>query len=1162
MKPNRRPIARLHTLATLSLAFLVLGQVSDAWGASGIITTVAGGRTIGDGGPATNAVLNFPYYVAVDTGGNLFIADAANNRIRRVALGTGIITTVAGTGDGGFGGDGGPATSAQLWNPTGVAVDAAGNLFIADAANNRIRRVAAGTGTITTVAGTGEAGFGGDGGPATSAQLWIPTGVAVDVGRNLFIADAQNNRIRRVAPGAGTITTVAGTGDAGFGGDGGPATSAQLWIPTSVAVDAGGNLFIADAANNRIREVAAGAGIITTIAGDGDPDFGGDGGPATSAQLWEPTGVAVDTAGNVFIADGANNRVRQVAAGSGIITTVAGSGGSSVGDGGLATNAQLLTPTGVAVDAARNLFIADGDDNRIRRVAADAGIITTVAGAGGLGVSGDGGSATNVQLTTPTGVAIDREGNLFIADAGDYRIREVEAGTGIITTVAGTGIAGFSGDDGEATSAQLRTPTGIAVDAIGNLFIADAENNRIRRVAAETEIITTVAGTGVAGFSGDGGLATSAQLRTPTGIAVDEAGNLFIADANNNRIRRVAADTGIITTVAGTGVAGFSGDGGPAADAELNFPYYIALDGDGNLFLADQGNFRIRRVAAGTAIITTVAGTGIPGFSGDGGSATSAELSVPYGVALDARGNLFIADQGNFRIRRVAADTGIITTVAGTGVAGFSGDGGPAASAELSVSYGVALDGGGNLFLADTSNKRVRAVDLTASARPPIITSANEANVAFSFVGAEPGIVRFSCQLDKSDFAPCLSPQSYPGRPTLGKHTFQVTATNQFGNTSPPSRYTWTTTRPIFALTVARQGTGRGSVTSSPDGIACGATCASNYEKDTLVTFTATPDPGSIFVGWTGGGCSGADTCTVTVVNATAVTATFSRVLILTVATTGRGSGTIVSSPDGISCRTTCSETFAGGTVVRLTATPDVGSVFVGWSGGGCSGTGPCEVTTTTTVNATFAPVFTLTVSTAGVGAGTVTSTNATINCGAICSASFVSGTIITLTATPDGGSAFFGWSGDGCSGTGPCTLTLGGATGVTATFSVTGPFTFTDPNLVGGFSIIKVVHIVELRNAINTARADRRLDAFLFTDPNLLVETTTVKAAHIAELRTALTEAYAAVDATAPTYTDAPLGIGTTVVRAVHIRELRSAVQTVPLPSGVPVRIKKLLNP
>jgi len=1276
MRPRRRLLARLKALAALSVTLVVLGEVPGAWG--GIIMTTAGGMTVGDGGPATHAVLNFPYSVAVDAAGNLFIADAANNRIRRVAASTGIITTFAGTGGTGFFGDGGPATSAQLWNPTGVAVDAAGNLFIADASNDRIRRVAAGTGIITTVAGTGVAGFGGDGGAGTSAQLWNPTGVAVDAAGNLFIADAQNNRIRQVVAGSRIITTVAGTGDAGFGGDDGPATSAQLWVPSGVAVDAAGNLFIADAANNRIRRVAGGTGIITTVAGTGDVDFGGDGGPATSAQLWIPTGVTVDAAGNLFIADAANNRIRQVAAGSGIITTVAGSGSDSIDDGSPATSAQLQTPTGVAVDAAGNLFIADADDNRIRQVTAATGIITTAAGTGGPGFSGDGGPATSVKLSTPTGVAIDAAGNLFIADADDHRIRQVAPG-GNISTVAGTGTAGFFGDDGLATTAQLQTPTGVAVDAAGNLFIADADNNRIRRVAADTGIITTVAGTGRAGFSGDGGLATAAQLQTPTGIAVDAAGDLFIADAANNRIRRVAAD-GIITTFTGTGVAGFSGDEGAATAAELNFPYYVALDAAGNLYIADQGNFRIRQVAA-DGIITTVAGTGHAGFSGDGDSATSARLSVPYGVALDAAGNLYIADQGNFRIRRVAAD-GIITTVAGTGTHGFSGDGGPATNAQLSASYGLALDAAGNLFIADSGNSRVRAVDLAAAALPPFITSEDETNATFTFVSAEPGVVRFSCQLDAGGVTPCTSPQGYPEPPAVGDHIFQVTATNQFGNTSPPSTYTWTTTTPIFRLTVAKQGKGRGDVDSSPPGISCGETCTVNYERGTLVTLAATPHTGSAFTGWSGGGCSGADTCSVTIEATTAVTAAFSRAFALTVTMTGTGGGTVVSSPAGISCDTSCTETFVSGTVVTLTASPGEGSAFVGWSGGGCSGTTPCVVTMTAeaSVIATFAPTFALTVSTAGAGAGTVTSapagidcgstcsarfaneatvtltanpapgsvftgwsgggcagtriaTNAfldaqrrrkviritplpdgdvtpnvasgltanpapgsvftgwaggdclgtapcvvamtaatsiaaaftrtfvltvsaagagvgtvtssptSITCGAICSAAYASGTVVTLTATPGANSFFAGWSGGGCSGTAPCTLTLGGATVVTATFDVTRPFTFTDPDLSSGFSIIKAVHILELREAINTARINRGLRAISFTDPNLTGGSTTIQAVHIAELRAALDEAYAA----GGTYTDPGLGVETTVVKAMHIRELRLAVQALP---------------
>ena len=281
---------------------------------------------------------------------------------------------------------------------------------------------------------------------------------------------------------------------------------------------------------------------------------------------------------------------------------------------------------------------------------------------------------------------------------------------------------------------------------------------------------------------------------------------------------------------------------------------------------------------------------------------------------------------------------------------------------------------------------------------------------------------------------------------------------------------------------------------------------------------------------------------------ATTVTAAFAPVFTLTVSSVGASAGTVTSAPAGINCGATCSASFMSGTVVTLTATPSANWVFRGWSGG-CTGSEGCVVTVSaaTTVTATFAQVFALTVSTVGAGAGTVTSIPASISCGATCAASFVGGTVVTLTATPDGGSAFGGWNGGSCSGTGPCTLSLGAPTVVIATFNVTGPFTFTDPNLVGRVSTIKAVHIEELRSAINTARTNRGMDAFRFTDQNLMIERTTVEAVHIAELRAALDEVYAAVRVPAQPYTDPTLGVGTTVMKAVHIRELRSAVQTVP---------------
>jgi len=340
--------------------------------AQGIITTIAGngeGGFSGDGGLAISARIDNPYGITVDSKGNLYIADYSNHCIRKVDT-AGIISTVAGNGVAGFDGDGGPATAAQLNWPYNVAIDNIGNLYIADSFNDRIRKVNI-AGVISTIAG-GEQGFSGDGGPATDAQFDSPHGVAVDSNGNLYIADNRNSRIRKIDT-AGIISTIAGNGVKGFSGDGGPATAAQLYFPYDVAVDNSGNLFIADTTNNCIRKVDT-AGIISTIAGNGDGDWGfsGDGGPATAAQLDSPCGIAIDSNGNLYIADTSNNRIRKVNT-AGIIYTVVGSGDTGIwsggfgGDGGTATTALLNYPMDVAIDNS-NLYIADQDNNRIRRV--------------------------------------------------------------------------------------------------------------------------------------------------------------------------------------------------------------------------------------------------------------------------------------------------------------------------------------------------------------------------------------------------------------------------------------------------------------------------------------------------------------------------------------------------------------------------------------------------------------------------------------------------------------------------------------------------------------------------------------------------------------------------------------------------------------------------
>lgn len=673
------------------------------------ISTIAGSMAKGDGGQAINAALASPSGVAVDGSGNLYIADHNNQRIRKVAV-DGTISTVAGNGTYGFSGDGSAATAASLANPSGVAVDGSGNIYIADTDNNRIRKVD-GSGTITTLAGNGTAGFGGDGSAATSASLNGPLAVVVDASGAIYIADTRNNRVRKIS--AGTINTVAGTGTAAFGGDNGAATSANLNNPVGVAVDGSGNLYIADGGNNRVRKVVSG-GTISTVVGNGTAGFGGDGSAATNASLNGVSGIAVDGSGNLYIADSYNQRIRKVDAGN-TINTIAGNGSSGFsGDGAAATSAALASPAAVVVDGSGNLYIADQANNRIRKVDGS-GNISTFAGNGETDFSGDGGPATSAALNSPFGVAVDGSGNFYIADQNNQRIRKITTG-GTISTVAGNGSYGFGGDNGAATAASLARPSGVAVDGSGNLYIADYFNHRIRKVTTGG-IITTVAGNGTAGFGGDNGTATSANLNEPSGIAVDASGNLYIADEGNHRIRKVTTG-GIITTVAGNGTAGFGGDNGAATSANLANPKGVAVDGQGTLYIADYGNQRIRKVTTG-GTISTVAGTGSAGFGGDGGPAASASLNNPTGVAVDAYGYVFIADQNNQRIRQIATD-GTMSTIAGSGTPGFSGDGGTATAASLNQPSGVTIDGNRNVYLADTYNNRIRRVtpaspDLTPS---------------------------------------------------------------------------------------------------------------------------------------------------------------------------------------------------------------------------------------------------------------------------------------------------------------------------------------------------------------------------------------------------------------------------------------------------------------
>ncbi len=704
------------TIVALFLLF-VAHPTSLANPGVGDITTVAGGG-VGDGSVGILASLAAPRGVATDNAGNVYIADPETHRIRRWDRDTGVITTYAGNGTSGFGGDLGPATQANLSFPEGVAFDLADNLVIADTENNRIRKVDAVTGIITTIAGNGSFAFAGDGGLSLSASLRAPRDVAVDIRGNVVIADTFNNRVRRIEGTTAVITTVAGDGTFGYAGDGGSGVNASLRHPESVATDAQGNVYVADSGNHRVRRVEIATGVISTFAGTGVEGSSGDGTAASTAQLFQPSSLAFDSVGNMYIADTGNNRVRKVAVFSTLITTLAGNGLAEFGgDGDDASLSRINAPRGVALDRQGHIYIADTGNHRVRRVEASINTISTVAGQASRNFSGDNGPATSATMFKPEAVAVDKNGNIYVADTNNHRIRRVDAATGRITTVAGIGNPLFSGDFDKAVNAGFRFPEGIAVDSKGAIYIGDTLNSRVRKIDNQG-IIRTLAGNGGFAFTGDGGHASIATLRLPRGLAVDSRDNLYIADTENHRIRMVDSRLGIIKTVAGSSSSGFGGDGGQATNASLLSPEGVGLDSEDNLYIADTGNHRVRRVDADTGVITTVAGNGDQGFSGDGGPALNASLSAPEDVALSHDGDVLISDTLNNRVRKVDIATGVITTIAGTGIFALTGDDGPATGASLGQPRGLAVDKSGNLYIADTWNHRIRVIEAVAAAQP------------------------------------------------------------------------------------------------------------------------------------------------------------------------------------------------------------------------------------------------------------------------------------------------------------------------------------------------------------------------------------------------------------------------------------------------------------
>jgi sugar lactone lactonase YvrE len=702
-----------------------------------------------------------------------------------VATGPGFtFTTIAGVGGGSSDGTG-FAASFEL--PSSVATDGLGNIYVADTANDTIRKIAPGD-IVTTIAGSaGNAGS--SDGTGGNARFGSPAGVAVDSSGNIYVSDTGNNTIRKISP-SGAVTTLAGTAGEGGASDGdGP--SARFNAPLGLAVDGAGNIYVADSENNTVREISP-SGTVSTAAGIAGTAGSADGaaaGLSATATFNTPSGVSVDGSGNVYVADTGNDTIRILVPSTGMVTTLAGTAGLAGSSNGPGASASFSSPVGVAVDSSGNVFVGDSGNDTVREIST-LGVVSTLAGASIHPGSSDG-MGPAAQFNSPLGVAVS-PGGVFVADAANNTIRNVSV-SGVATTVAGLGSTGYS--NGPSNLARFLSPSGVAVDAGGNVYIADPAQCAVRMLSPGGAV-TTLAGGSTAG-SADG-TGPAASFNIPSGVAVDGAGNVYVADTGNSTIREISPG-GLTTTLAG--IAGAQGNvDGVAAVATFDSPLGVAVDASGTVYVADTGNGTVRRIGTAGTVSTLAGSPGVFGyFDGTGANAQFDELE---GIATDPAGNIYVVE-GTGTVRMITP-AGVVTTVAGT----FLGLGDIDGSAEYSQFYlpeGVAVDAQGDVFISNTGHDTIRKISPsgTVTTVAGVATAPGDANgqgTAARFFSPVQIAVDASGALYVADSAnhtvrkgvpPIGSPlmTSSPADLTIspgGNATFSATATG-----APPPTFQW-----------------------------------------------------------------------------------------------------------------------------------------------------------------------------------------------------------------------------------------------------------------------------------------------------------------------------------------------------------------------------------
>jgi len=746
---------------------LVAGMtaVAAADGQSLLFTTVAGypGRGAADGA-GSGALFYNPQGVAVDAAGNIYVADTGNNIIRVVTPG-GVSSTLAGSA-GVAGSVDGFGTNALFNQPTGIAVDNASNVYVTDFGSSTVRKVTR-AGQVTTLAGSaGVTGSANNTG--TNALFFHPMGLAVDAATNLYVADYGNQLIRKISP-ALAVTTLAGSAGV-FGATNGTGTAAQFYNPEGVAVDASSNVYVADTGNADIRMITSG-GVVTTLAGAAG-SLGGTDAVGTNALFYQPTGVAVNGSGILYVSDYFNNTIRQVTISGGAVATLAGLAGAAGSADGAGSSARFWGPQSLAVKGSGPVYIADTANSAIR-VMTPSGGVTTLAGSPSDGSIN--GSTSAARFYSPQNMAIDSGSNIYVADTQNSVIRKITP-YGVVSVYAGS-VGVFGSANGTGGNALFSGPQGIAVDSSGTVYVADTGNDTIRTITSGGVV---GAFAGAAGNPGNAdGANSTVQFYQPEGVAVDSAKNVYVADTWNHTIRKITPG-GVSSTLAG--LAGtFGSFDGTNTGARFNCPAGVAVDSSGNVYVTDYNNNTIRKVTA-AGVVTTIAG-----YAGSWGSAdglnNAALFYGPSGIAVNGAGTLYVVDSGNSTLRQITPGSGNWTVTTVAGLPGVSGSlNGTGSSAEFYYPAGVTVDNSGYIYVADAGNNTIRSQGIPPSILTQPLSQTNVAGSLTTFTVSPYGSSPFTYiwQSNGTNYPASSSPTLV----TSNAGTYDVIITNIVGQTN------------------------------------------------------------------------------------------------------------------------------------------------------------------------------------------------------------------------------------------------------------------------------------------------------------------------------------------------------------------------------------------